>query len=150
VYDNNINAVKTFGSAKIVGPVLGFEFKDCSYNSFSAEESIVLFFNLNRLTRSLWKQGRVRVEISGLGEKGRADQNNCWSFDLELKDYPFKRTLGIASSLPAQEFLPDYYEIKLTLFNGRRKVIDEETSRFIISPQEIVLEQKGVKKSSPV
>lgn len=171
MFDKNIEAMKSFGPAKIVGPVLGFEFKDCSYNSFACNERVVLFFNLNRLTRSLWKQGHVRVEIRGLGEnvitetdkeereiRGKeprtyeiqANHSNSWSFDLELKAYPFKRTLGVTYSLPVQEFLPDYYEIKLTLINGRQKVIDEETSRFIISPQEIVLEQKGGRKGSPV
>lgn len=142
MFEKNINAADSDGPVRIAGPVLGFELKDYSDNSLSSTESIIIFFNLNHVSESLWKQGRIKVEINGLKDNKTARR----AFELELKNYPYKQTLSVTHSVPARDFSPDYYEIKLTLLNGSQKILDRETSRFIISPKEILPRPGGRKR----
>ena len=139
MFEKNSEAIKSAGPVEIVGPVLGFELKDYPDITPSSAERIVIFFNLNHVSESLWQQGRIMVEINGLKE----NKTTRRTFELELKDYPYKKILGITHSIPARDFSPDYYEIRLTLLNGSQKILDQETSRFIISPKEIVPHPAG-------
>jgi GWxTD domain-containing protein len=164
VSEKNISVPKGAGPAKITGPVLGFELKESPGlrhapfklanarmevdpgRTFAVTEQVVIFFNLHNVTRELWKNGRVRIRIAGLQEqKGDAAR----TIELPLTDYPYNEALGITHSIPAGEFEPDYYEVILTLVNGSRSVIDEESGRFIISPKEIVPHPVTLSKTFP-
>jgi GWxTD domain-containing protein len=163
VSEKNISVPKTSGAPVIVGPVLGFELKDHPgrlsvpfklthqkievdpRNTFALNEHVVVFFNVNRVDREFWTSGRVRIKIRGLNSK--ADQAAI-THELELKDFPYNETLSITHSIPAREFLPDYYEIKLTLLNGKSGVVHEESAQFIISPREIIPHPVTLAKSS--
>jgi hypothetical protein len=68
---------------------------------------------------------------------------------LYLKDYPFNQVLIMTHSIPAMQLSPDVYEVKLSLINGSRNTISEESSRFIISPQGIIPNPGTQDKSTP-
>ena len=114
MFEKNSEAIKSAGPVEIVGPVLGFELKDYPYNTPSSAERIVIFFNLNHVSESLWQQGRIKVEINGLKE----NKTTRRTFELELKDYPYKKILGITHSIPARDELSSNVTLDLSRHGG--------------------------------
>ncbi len=163
VSEKNIVVPKAAGPPKIVGPVLGFELKESfsplqvpfklsgkkievdAANTFSSTEQVVIFFNLHNVTRDLWQEGSVNISIKGMREGHESPKN----YAVKLRDFPYSEVLGITHSIPAGDFSPDYYEVRLTLENGNQNVLDGEASRFIISPKEIVPHPVILTKSFP-
>lgn len=163
VSEKNVSIPKAGGPPKIVGPVLGFELKKTPSRlhapfklsdrklevdpagPMAASEQVVVFFNLHQLSRQLWESGRVQIGFQGLRDK----ETPVKTYELQLRDYTYSEVLDIAHSIPAREFVPDYYEVTLTLKNGAEAVIDRESSRFIISPKEIVPHPVTLAKAFP-
>ena len=135
---------------EIIGPFLGYRFQNFDSNlhipfkvidkkllvdpknTFSSTDTIAILFNLTNVTESLWKDGEVKILISGL----RPEEPTVKSFGLKLKDYPFRKMMNTYYSTPAGELTPDYYEIKLNLINEKGKIIDEKGANFIVSTEE--------------
>lgn len=152
IFEKKVVIPENSGGPQIVGPILGYKFEDFQAemhipfkilskklvidpkNTFSAADNVSFFFNITSVSESLWNKGMVRVFISPVGGK-KASQR---SYVLELKNYPYKKFLNITQSIPASEFSPDYYEVKLTLTDKDGEVIDEKKENFIVSHAEIV------------
>jgi len=114
--------------------------------TLSPTEDVSFFFTVVNTSRQLWEEGWVEVLVKGLQAKNPAEK----SFKMELKDHPFHSLLGIHHSIPAGDLPPDYYELILTLKDGGGNMLDEETSRFIVSPSEGVPHPVTLSKSFPL
>jgi GWxTD domain-containing protein len=164
VFEKEVVIPAESNAPQIVGPVLGYKLQENktvlhvpfkamdkqisvdSSNTFSAGDDLALFFNVTNLDEATWKEGKVEVEVKGLREKNPFQK----SFTLKLADYPFNRILGISSVTAAREFIPDYYEMKLSLKDGRGKALDEAAAQFIISPAEALPHSVTLAKSFPL
>ena len=164
VFEEDISIPKEPESAKIIGPVLGFELLEHSGHFhvpfrvmnkklgvdpnkiFSSKEEMTVFFNVMNAAQDLWQEGKVEVSINGLSDKNPTEK----SFDLDLKNYPYDEILSIIHSISSRELLPDYYEMKLTLQDGKQAIIDEKVTEFIVSPKETIPHPVTLAKSFPL
>jgi len=156
--------VPAAGGPKILGPLLGyglqtfptdahspFKIMDQQLqidptNTFTRNDRPAVFFNVVGLSEDLWREGRVLVSIGGLRETSPAKK----SLSIRLRDVPFNRTIGISRPLPIEELPPDYYELRLALFDGREETLAEAGSQFIVSPLEALSRPVTLFKSFPL
>ncbi|MGQ9672902.1 MAG: GWxTD domain-containing protein [Candidatus Aminicenantales bacterium] len=149
VFEKTIEVPALLGSPGILGPVLGFSMQNFlspaqapfkfvdkqlqvdPANMFTLKDSLTLFLNLTEMTEDVWRDGVVQILIRGLREKSPLQK----SFSLRTRDYPFHQVMGIVQEFPLQEFVPDYYELTLTLNGNGGKTIASASSSFIVSPQ---------------
>ncbi len=150
VYEQNVVIPENQGLPFINGPFLGYKIENYQNtvhfpfkildkklvvdpkNTYAASDEIIILFNVTNVSDSLWKEGRVEAYINSVGEK-KASQK---SFIMNLRNFPMNSIMNLSQSFHADEFSPDYYEIKLVLFNQNDKIIDESKENFIISPVE--------------
>ncbi len=134
--------------AHIAGPFLGYKFESYQNNMFipfkltdkklvvdpkktySASDDILFIFNVMNVSDSLWNGGKVETCISSVGEKKSSQKK----WEINLKNFPFRRIISVDQRLAAGELSPDYYEIKLTLVGSNQEILDERVANFIISP----------------
>jgi len=100
-------------------------------NTYSKSDNLILLFNVINVSEALWENGKVEVTIKG--SKGPNPVEKFFSIGFE--DLIFNRTLSIFKSLPMEELVPDYYELKLALKDGESMLVDSKKINFIISPQ---------------
>jgi len=100
-------------------------------NAFSKNDNLILFFSVINVSEVLWKNGKVEVTIRG--SKGSKPVEKFFSIGFE--DFIFSKTLRIFKSLPMEELVPDYYELKLALKDEGSMLIDSKRINFIVSPQ---------------
>jgi len=149
VYEKTIEVPAPSGTPAILGPVLGynlqsypsesqtpFKFMDKQLqvdpgNTFTLDDNLAIFFDLTGLTEEVWREGEVEILISGLKEKDALRK----SLSVKTRDFPFNRVIGISQVIPVQEFVPDYYELQLTLKGAGGGAIAEASTQFIVSPQ---------------
>jgi GWxTD domain-containing protein len=152
VFEKDIYVPKNSGPAKLTGPVLGVRLQESPThlyvpfkvldtkllvdpnNIFSSTDVIVLYFNLKNVTKDLWQEGKVEVLINDLSNKNPSNK----SFNLDLRNYPYNKTFCIIRSISLQGLRPDHYKIKINLKDGKRAIIDEEATNFIVSSKKIV------------
>ena len=164
IYEKNIEIPEESGAPKIIGPVLGYKLQDYNAvlhvpfkvmdkqllvdpnNTFASRDDLALFLNIASVTEDIWKEGEVEVQIKG----SRANNPLQKNFSLKLSDFIYNKVLGVSYSTPAREFVPDYYEMKLMLKDGRGNVLDEAKSQFIISPVEAIPHPVTLAKSFPL
>lgn len=99
-------------------------------NTFGAGDEVAFMYNVENLTEELRAGGETRVRIRGLRKEKPVEK----SFSLPLSGYAFARTLSLSQTLPAKDLEPDMYEIVVSLVGADRKVLDEKTGTFIVSP----------------
>jgi GWxTD domain-containing protein len=164
VHEGNISVGAAADLPRITAPILGYDFKAGSSalhtafqfmeqqlqvdpaGAFSPRDKVAFVFNILGLTEDLWRDGEVGILIHGLKEKEPLQK----SFSLKLRDRPFQRTLCIAETIPAGELAPDYYEMRLTLNNGKGEPAGETKSQFIISPQGDIPHPVTISKGYPL
>lgn len=152
VLKKDISVPKKSGPAKIIGLVLGskiqesptylhvpFKVMDTKLfvnpnNIFSSTDEMIFFFNLKNVTKDLWQEGKVEVLINDLSNKNHSNK----SFHWDLRNYPYNKTFCVIRSISLQGLRPDYYKMKINLKDGKRAIIDEEATNFIVSPKKIV------------
>jgi GWxTD domain-containing protein len=148
VYEQNIDVPEHLESPYLTGPFLGYKVENYQStvhlpfkilykklvvdpkNTFSISDEVIALFNVANVSDNLWKKGRVEANISALAEKKTLQK----SFSMNLRDFPLNRIMSLSLALKAEEFPPDYYEMKLVLFDQKNEVIDEKKENFIISP----------------
>ncbi len=164
VFEKDILVPHTSETPEIMKPVLGYRLQDYPggrkipfgllgkkilvdpQNTYSLTEDIALIFNIINVTRPLWEKGKVELQINGLGARAPVKK----TFFLNLKNYPYSRTLGLSYTFPAEELISDYYEIKLVLIDDNLKPRSEKKGNFIISTQEIVPHPTTLAKAFPL
>jgi GWxTD domain-containing protein len=148
VFEQNLVVPDNSEYPRIAGPYLGYKFENYRgsvhlpfkildkklvvdpKNTFSTSDEIILLFNVLNVSDGLWNGGRIEARISPVGEKGISKK----TLSLNLKSFPLRRIMSISQSLRAGEFSPDYYELKLVLFDEKDEILDEKKGNFIISP----------------
>ena len=164
VHEGTITVGSASGLPRITAPILGYDFKTGSSTmhtafqfmeqqlqvdpagTFSPRDKVAFVFNVLGLTEDLWRDGEVDILVRGLKEKEPLQK----SFSLRLRDQPFQKTLGFAQTIPAGELAPDYYEMRLTLKNGKGEPAAETKSQFIISSQGDVPHPVTISKGFPL
>ncbi|MFW6129143.1 MAG: GWxTD domain-containing protein [Candidatus Aminicenantaceae bacterium] len=160
----NIEISGDSGNPQIIGPFLGYKLKEYQRdihipykvlnrklvidpkNTYSSSDEISLLFVLSNIDKELWSKGKVKINVNGLKKLGP----NKKSFTLNLNNYPFRRILTISHSLSAEELSPDYYEMDLSLVDKRGKIIESESSNFIVSSAEAVSHPIAHAKAFPL
>jgi len=149
---------------KISGPFFGFKIinLDESYhipykildkklavdpkNTYGTSDDVVFFFNIENLTQDLWKSGEVKVSIRGVTGEDPYEK----SYTLDVSTYTYNNTLFLSQSLPASEFVPDYYYLDLTLLDQNGDSLDFQSGQFIISPLKSVAHPNPKIKGIPL
>lgn len=163
IFEKAISVPAESGAPKIVGPVLGYKLQDYRAstsapfkvmdkqifidptNTFCASDDLAFLFSLDHLLEDLWRNGSVEIYLKG----SQGTNPFKKSLTLKLADYPYNKILGISHILSAREFVPDYYEMALSLKNGEGIVLDEAKAPFIISPVEALPRPVTLSKTSP-
>jgi len=164
IIEEELSIPEDIGVSKISGPFLGFQIVnlDESYhipykildkklavdpkNTFGTSDDVVFFFNIENLTQDLWSGGEVKVSIKGAtGEKPYEK-----TYALDLSRYTFNKTMFLSQSLPASEFVPDYYYLDLTFIDQAGRTVDEQSGKFIISPQKAIAHPNPKIKGVPL
>jgi len=164
IIDKELSIPEDNGVSKINGPFLGFKIVnlDESYHipykildkklavdpkkTYGTSDDVVFFFNIENLTQDLWKNGKVRVSIEG----STGDNPYKKSYTLDLSTYTFNKTLFLSQSLPASEFVPDYYYLDLTFIDQDGDTVDEQSGQFIVSPQKTLAHPNPKIKGIPL
>lgn len=164
VFEGEVEVPENTGSPKLVGPVVGYGLQDYPAHlhvpfkavdkqllidpksTISLSENIAFFFSIMDVSKDLWEEGKVEVNLNGLRENAPSRK----ALTLGLKDYPFHDIMGINYHFPAADLSPDYYELKLVMKDGSGSVLDEQTANFIISPSEGVPHPVTMTKSFPL
>jgi hypothetical protein len=147
VYEQEMTIPEDTAEAHLVGPFLGYGFEDYQSSvsipfkignkkividpksTFSASDDIFVIFNTMNVTESLWKEGKVRMRISSVGQ-GKIPPK-VWTIDLN--DFPYQRVISVDQILNAGELSPDYYEMRLILTGSGDDILDEKVEHFIVS-----------------
>lgn len=152
IYEREISVSEDSGSPQIVGPFLGYGFQDYQSNMhipfkiagkklivdpkniYSSRDDVSFMFDIVNVSKRLWNEGEIRVRINGLKKKNPVQK----SLTLRLNDYPYNETMSIPQSIPAKEFSPDYYEMKVLLVRENEETVDEKKKGFVISAEEVI------------
>jgi len=164
VHEGTLTVFSASNSPRITAPILGYDLQAGSgtmYTPFqfmeqqlqvdpsgtlSPRDKLAFVFNVLGLTEDLWREGEVDILVRGLKEKEPLQK----SISLRLRDQPFQKTLSFVQTIPAGELAPDYYEMSLTLKNGKGEPAAETKSQFIISPQGDVPHPVTISKGFPL
>lgn len=103
-------------------------------NTLAASDQLAVMFNLVNLTQDLHQSGRVTLTIKGL----REDNPTRKTVEIPLNQQVFSRMAYFEQVFPAKEFLPDYYELKLSLIDQNGQILEEKKGNFVVSPQEAI------------
>jgi hypothetical protein len=103
-------------------------------NTFSKSEKLSLFLSIAHVSEAFWEDGLLDVAVNLL----QPDNVSQKPFAIRLRDYPFAETMPIFFPWQGQHFTPGYYEVKITLRDGRGDALDEEKVNFIISTSDTV------------
>jgi len=152
IIEEELSIPGDLGVSKINGPFFGFKIinLDESYHipykilekklavdpkkTYGASDDVVFFFNIENLTQDLWKGGEIKVSIMGATGENPYEK----SYTLDLRNYTFNKTMFLSQSLPASEFVPDYYDLDITFVDREGRILDEQSGKFVISPQDTV------------
>jgi len=164
IFEQDISVSEGSATPQIFGPFLGYKFQDFQSdvhipfkminkklivdpkNTFSVSDDVSFIFDLINVSESLWNEGRVRVALRGLKKETPLQK----SFIMRLRDYTYNKIMFISYSFTARELIPDYYELKLILFDKDENIIDEKKRNFIVSPAEVISHPLARAKGLPL
>ncbi len=164
IYEKEVTIPEESDSPQIIGPVLGYKLQDYNAvlhapfkvmdkqlsvdpnNTIASRDDLALFLSVASMKEDIWKEAQLEIQIKG----SKADKPFQKNFSLKLANFIYNRILGVSFTTPAREFVPDYYEMKLSLKDGRGTVLDEAKSQFIISPAEAVPHPVTLAKTFPL
>lgn len=115
-------------------------------STFGTSDTVHVSFNVTGLDRTLWQQGRIKLEVQGT----KPAENAIKSYTMALNTHPFSENLHLMHEIPAQGLPPDYYEIRLRLLDGEGQSLDSNKATFIISPQAVVSHPLTHAKAAPL
>jgi GWxTD domain-containing protein len=149
VFEKVITAPEDSGRPWIMQPLLGYKIQNFRRDlhipfkvleqkvvidpkhTFAAAENISFLLNVSNLTQSLWENGKLRVEVKGL----KPVDPTIKAFDLNLRNFPFRRTLTVSQEIAGSDLPPDYYEMELFLVDGEGRTLDQKKTGFTVSTQ---------------
>lgn len=164
VYEKDVGIPEDSGLPFLSGPFLGYRVQDYRQdlhipfkvldkklvldpkNTFASREDVQFVFTASNLPRSLWENGKANVFVRGFKEIDPVQK----SFDILLRDHPFRKTLFINGFIPNEDLPPDYYEMTLNLMDEKGAVLDKKTATFVISPFEAVAHPVAHSRAFPL
>ncbi|MFA9453620.1 MAG: GWxTD domain-containing protein, partial [Candidatus Aminicenantaceae bacterium] len=164
VYEKVISAPEDSGRPWIMQPLLGYRIQNFRRDqhipfkvleqkvvidpksTFAAAENLSFLLNVANLTQDLWNRGKIRVEIKGLKPVNPTTK----AFDLNLRNYPFRRTLTVSQEIVGSDLPPDYYDMELYLVDGEGRALDQKKVSFTVSPQAVVAHPIANSKAFPL
>ena len=114
-------------------------------NTFGSKDNLSFFFTVANVNPNLWENGEIKMEISGLRPVDPIKK----SYTLRMKDQPFRSLLLLTHSIPGEDLVPDYYELKLFLRDEGGENIDERRANFVVSPVDSVSHPISNSKAIP-
>jgi len=151
VFERSISVPKAGGPPYLNGPFLGYKvrtfpndilipFKTLDRKlvvdpkmSFGMGDEIDVMFSVVDLPEDLWRNGEVDLNVNGLSRIPVLK-----NYMLRLADSPYSRVLCLIKTIAAAELVPDYYDLTLSLMGADKKVLDEKSTQFVISPENAV------------
>jgi GWxTD domain-containing protein len=151
VFERSITVPKTGGATSLNGPFLGYRFRSFPPDvlipfktmtqklvvdpkmAFATGDEIDVMFSVADLSSELWQNGEIGIEVKGLSKAPTVK-----NYTMRLADSPYHKVLSMTSSIPASEFPPDYYELTLRLVGPDKKVLDEKSAQFVVSPEKAI------------
>lgn len=152
VFEKDVSIPEPEGRPRIVGPVVGYEFRTYDPDShlpyklldkkllidpsftFSPAENICFFLSLSEVTAKLWEEGRISIALKGL----RPNNPSQKSLLIKLNTKPYNKILSFMQTISASELSPDYYEMSVLLTDISGKTIDGQKVNFAISTDDAV------------
>lgn len=98
--------------------------------TYSASDQVTFLYSAIGLNQDIWKDGSVGILIKGASPTAPFER----SYSVPLSAQSFRPSLVMSQAIPAADMPPDYYEMTLSLRDGRGAVLDSRTGQFIISP----------------
>ncbi len=103
-------------------------------NTISASDILAVSVSVLNLTESLRQNGRIRIELRGLGPNNQLTR----TIEINLSEKEFSRISNYLREIPVREMIPDYYELTLSLLDGSGNTIDQKKGTFIISAEKMI------------
>lgn len=150
-FERDVEIPGSEGPARLTAPVLGYGTQDASganapfrvlgrqvlmdpKGTLGLSDEVAFGLNLIRVPRELWVDGSLDVVAEGALSKGRPIK----VLTIKLADHPYGPSMTFLESSPARNFPPDYYELSVTLRNGKGDVVDKAAAPFVVSTLETV------------
>ncbi|MDH4218748.1 MAG: GWxTD domain-containing protein [Candidatus Aminicenantes bacterium] len=91
---------------------------------FHPKEDLIVFFQAFGLTKELRDEGTVKFTIYQKEEEFLTQEKRIKDFDQK----------NFMQKIPLQKFSPDYYKIKVSILDGKKRIIIADDKDFEISP----------------
>lgn len=164
VFEEDVNVPAAGGTPRISGPVLGYDVREHPTSSllpykmldkkliidpggtFSNSEEVTFFLTVFNVDKELWESGQINVIVKGMKPTNPTVKN----YTLRLNQSPYRSSLPFSKTLVGSDLTPDYYEIEMVLVNGDGEILDNQSTQFIVSPEEAVSHPTTQAKSFPL
>ncbi|HSA96849.1 MAG TPA: GWxTD domain-containing protein, partial [Acidobacteriota bacterium] len=133
------------GASGVPFKVLGREILTDPRGTLCLSDDLAFAVGVLRLPRELWSEGAIEIAAAGAGPEGKTFPVQT----IKLTDLPYARALTFTGKIAARGLTPDYYELAVTLKNGKGEAVDQAKSPFILSPVTAVPHPVTVVKPLP-
>jgi len=163
VFEQSISVPKAGGPPSLNGPVLGYKVRTFQNDvlipfkaldrklvvdpkmAFGTGDEINVMFSVVDLSPDLWQDGEVELNVKGLGKTPLVKK-----YLVRLADSPYNKVLTLTPSVDTSDLAPDYYELTLSLLGPDKKVCDEKSVQFVISPEKAIAHPIANAKAFPM
>jgi len=151
------------GRPSLDGPFLGYQTKNLPADvlvpfktgtrklvvdpktTFASGDEIDVLFSVADLSPELWRDGRVELNVRGLGRTPVLK-----TFTVRLAESPYDKVLSLSPNIAAPDLAADYYELTLRLRAGDGRVLDEKITPFVISGEKAIAHPVAHSKGFPL
>jgi len=151
VMERTIEVPAPGGRPSLEGPFLGYQLKEFPADvlipfkagvrklvidpktAFASGGEIDVMFSVVDLTPDLWRDGRVELNVKGLGRTSVLK-----TFTIPLAESPYGKIMILSPNIAAQDLAPDYYELSVRLRGGDGGVLDEKSATFVVSGEKAI------------
>jgi GWxTD domain-containing protein len=113
--------------------------------TFSGADEVRVLFQMLGATNELWSSGQVLARVTGSRPQSPAKKE--WT--ILLRDQPLRPVQNLTLLFPASDLTPDYYDLSLTLIDGKGAAVDALTGHFIVTPQKTISHPIAYAKTTP-
>lgn len=103
-------------------------------NTIAASELLVVSVNVINLNENLRQSGKIKLDLKGLGPNNQLTR----TLEIKLNEKDFSRINNYFREIPVGDYVPDYYELSLSLLDGSGNVLDQKKGTFIISQEKLI------------
>jgi len=133
------------GASGIPFRVLGRQILTDPKETLGRADDVAFAVGVIRLPHDLWAEGVVEIAAMGSQAEGKVIPVRT----IRLTVLPYARAMTFTGKAPARDLVPDYYELRFTLKNGRGDTVDEAKATCIVSPETAVPHPVTIVKPLP-